>query len=92
MARYRFHISDNAVAFFDENGIDLPTPRAALEEAVLTAWVLMYELADEIRDWSDWRVDIVDENDCVVLILPFQHILRRSEAGSPRSGHMRTMH
>jgi hypothetical protein len=26
MAQYRFHISDCEVAFFDEDGLDLPTP------------------------------------------------------------------
>ena len=92
MAQYRFHISDSEVAFFDENGIDLPTPSSALEEATATAWVLMYELADEINDWSDWRVDVVDENDSVVLVLPFEQVLRTKKAQPADLGFMRTMH
>jgi hypothetical protein len=55
----------------------LPTPSAAFDEATATAWVLMYELADEISDWSDWRVDVVDENDSVVFVLPFEQVLRQ---------------
>jgi hypothetical protein len=34
-------------------------------------------LADEISDWSDWRVDVVDENDSVVFVLPFEQVLRQ---------------
>lgn len=78
MALYRFHISDSKVAFLDEGGLSLPTPSAALEEAAATAWVTMRELAGEISDWSDWRVDVVDESDSVVLVLPFQHLLKTS--------------
>jgi hypothetical protein len=91
MAQYRFHISDREIAFFDEDGLDLPTPSAALEEAAATAWELMYELADEISDWSDWRVDVVDESDSVVLVLPFEHLLRTAVAQPADIGLMRTM-
>ena len=76
MALYRFHVSDSKVAFLDEDGLNLPTPSATLEEAAATAWVMMRELAKAISDWSDWRVDVVDESDSVVLVLPFQHVLR----------------
>jgi hypothetical protein len=79
MALYRFHISDSKVAFLDEDGLNSPTPSAAFEEAAATAWVLMRELADAISDWSDWRVDVVDESDSVVLVVPFQHVLRTNE-------------
>jgi hypothetical protein len=82
MGLYRFHISDSKVAFLDEDGLNLPTPSAALEEAAATARVLMRELAEEISDWSDWRVDVVDESDSVVFILPFQHLLKTSEVQS----------
>jgi L-fucose isomerase-like protein len=91
MAQYRFHISDSEVAFFDDNGIDLPMPPATFDEATATAWVLMYELADEISDWSDWRVDVVDENDSVVLVLPFEQVLRTTKAQPADLGSMRTM-
>ena len=92
MARYRFHISDSQIAFLDEDGIDLPTLSAALEEATATAWVLMYELADEISEWSNWRVEVVDESDSVVLILPFQHLLRTQKAQPADTSFMRALH
>jgi hypothetical protein len=82
MALYRFHISGSKLAFLDEDGLNLPTPSAAFEEAAATAWVLMRELAEAISDWSDWRVDVVDESDSVVLVLPFQHLLKTSEVQS----------
>jgi hypothetical protein len=89
---YRFHISDSKVAFLDEDGINLPDPSAALEEAAATAWVVMYELSHEISNWSDWRVDVNDESDSVVLILPFHHVLRTNEAQPTQVVSRRAMH
>jgi hypothetical protein len=92
MALYRFHISDSKVAFLDEDGLNLPAPSAALEEAAATAWVLMRELAEEICDRSDWRVNVVDESGSVVLVLSFQHLPKTSEIQSAAVVSRRAMH
>ena len=92
MALYRFHLSDSKVAFLDEDDLNLPTPSAALEEAVATAWLLMCDLAEEISDWSDWRVDVVDESDSVVFVLPFRHLLKTSKFQSAAESSMETVH
>jgi hypothetical protein len=87
---YRFHISDCEVASFDGNGIDLPPPPRLLRKPQRQPGADV-ELADEIIDWSDWRMDVVDVSDSVVLVLPFKHLLRTPVAQSADIGLMRTM-
>jgi hypothetical protein len=52
MNRYRFEIFDGRAVHPDEDGLLLPGPRAAIEEARALAWALICDLAGVVDDWS----------------------------------------
>jgi hypothetical protein len=69
---YHLHIRQTAMRLLDEEGAVFPSLQAAREEAILAAREL---LATHIRDGFlpiDWSVEIADEHDVVVLIVPFR--------------------
>jgi hypothetical protein len=69
MPRYYFSLA-NGRNFTDVDGLELPDVEAALGEAIGFASDLM-RLEPARRDWSDWVVQVTDENQKPVFNLPF---------------------
>jgi hypothetical protein len=69
MPRYYFSLA-NGRSFNDVDGLDLPDLTAARAEAIGFARDLM-RLEPERRDWSNWRVRVTDEDQQLVLDIPF---------------------
>jgi hypothetical protein len=72
MPLYHLHLRRTGVRLPDEEGADFPSLEAAREEAILSARDL---LATHIRNGRlqiDWSIEIADENDVVVMTVPFR--------------------
>ncbi len=75
--RYHFYISDGERLYIDNIGVDLPDSSAAVDRARATACQLMHELSGEVRDWTKWRFQVVNEDQGDCFILPFHYIRQR---------------
>jgi hypothetical protein len=54
--------------------------------------MLMCQLDHEFSDWLAWRVNVVDVNDSIVLILPFQQVIEATEVRQKAHDSIETMH
>ncbi len=83
--RYHFYISDGKRLYIDNIGVDLPSSSAAMDRARATAYQLMHELSEEVRDWTKWRFQVVGEEHGDCFILPFSYIQQRAKLLHGRS-------
>jgi hypothetical protein len=88
LSRYYFHITDDQTMCRDENGLCLPSPTAALNEARISAWALMCDLAQDVADWSKWRAEVPDEQRTTI-VLPFHRLFARRPAPKLRTSFRR---
>ena len=62
MARYFFRLTDGKQTLNNHQGLDLPGPAAALENAVTLAADLRHGAVMPGFHWDGWFVTIVDEH------------------------------
>lgn len=71
MPRYHFHLHECGQIISDDEGIDLPDVAAAHEEAVTSARELIAAEVQQGRLCLRCRIEVVDEQQRPVLVLPF---------------------
>jgi len=69
MPRYFFNIHDGT-SFIDKQGTELPDLMAARREAIQTSAKMLKDSAD-YWDGTEWRMDVLNEEQAVVLRLTF---------------------
>ena len=70
MPRYHFHIFDGRDQR-DEDGIELPDFQTAQVEAIRFAGELLKDRAHHIALSEEWRMEVTDENNLILLRLDF---------------------
>jgi len=82
MPRLFFHFYDRQHAFRDEEGLDLANEAAAKISARKAAQALIFDLREEITDWSAWWVEVADEGGRTVAVLPFAEVMQSVPASA----------
>jgi hypothetical protein len=87
MSRFYFHLSGPNESFPDAIGWDLRDLAAAHKRAITLAERVMTvsKLADYGRDWRRWKVQIVDDNAQLVLVLMFPPCDRQRQQATTRA-------
>jgi len=70
MPHYRFELTDGQEVIEDQEGLELPGPAAAREEAAKLAADLSEGRLYGERQWAGWRVAILDEHGNTVDQIP----------------------
>jgi len=79
MARYFFHVRTEDGLLEDDQGVVLADRVAAKHEALLSADDLRDESEAEGADATAWSIEVVDENDATLEVVPvvIKHERRR---------------
>lgn len=60
--RYFFHVTHEAPRVDDNVGVDLPSLKAAWEEATSTCANMIQDIDGALPEGTDWKVEVHDEN------------------------------
>lgn len=70
MPHFRFHLTDGAQRLEDTEGLELPGPAAAREEATRVGRLLMERPGMPAGELSGWFVVVIDENGTEIERIP----------------------
>lgn len=90
MQRYYFHLRNNGGRSEDEAGMLLPDRENAIRAAFDAARSIMRTPTDTARAeaWRGWQIEVVDDQDTPVLVLPLRSALLRSEPQEGAGRHL----
>ena len=79
--RYYFHLRNHAGRSEDEAGMLLPDRESAIRAAFDAARSIMRTPTDAAaaEAWRGWQIEVVDDQDTPVLVLPLGSALLRSD-------------
>ena len=76
MRRYHFHVFNGQNYAFDGEGMMLPDLTAVVSEAEHRARLEMNAQID-VREWTDWKIDVRGEDDITIFFYPFDELRTR---------------